>query len=188
MILGGGSNCQGCGCSAAAPECVCPLWDAVESDEDEAADDFWIGQMFYTGPSARIITSIQLRTPDWSTLANRADAKLYIYRDRYEAPGYFIPAEQSSHLMTNPTTYGHDVTFTSAGFTVDADTYYWAVLQNAGKWEWTNNQGCLNTRPAGADPNNYLPYCSVRWAWFSVNLWQPSNGGPYMLRVFGDYI
>jgi hypothetical protein len=186
MLLGGGSSCQACGCGQVAPECICPLWEAAESGSDEASSTFWIAQLFYTGNAGKIITAIQIRTPDWSTLANRASARLHIYSYISDTGG--PRPDQSLHVLTNPTTYGNDVTFTSAGFTVSAGTRYWAVLRDAGIWEWTNNEGCLTSLPAGTDLDTAIPYCQTRWAWYSQSLWEINLGGPYMMRVFGDDI
>jgi hypothetical protein len=176
MLLGGGSSCQACGCgSAPDPDCVCNIFDAPVISQSTAQSNIWAASMFLTGSSGKIITSIQLRTPTW-TSANSSGATLKIFSHSTANGG--IP-NAALHTLTYPATLGDDVTFTSVGYTVSANTYYWVVLSENGPWEFTDHNACID---------GTVPYCQIRWADYVSGTWSPADGGPYAFRIFGDDI
>jgi hypothetical protein len=172
MLLGGGSSCQQCGC---APGCVCNIFDAPVAGQNTSDAGNKGASQFLTGSSARVITAIQLRTPLWTT-ANSSGAVLEIWSHSTAQLG--IP-DAPVHTLTYPSTLGDDVTFTSAGYTVAANTYYWVVLSAAGSWEFTDHNACIT---------GTQPYCQLRWADYTYFNWYPGNGGPYAFKIFGDEI
>jgi hypothetical protein len=190
MLLGGGSSCQQCGCP---PGCECNIFDAPEIIWSSADSVTKLASTFLTGSAARVITAIQLRTPVWTAenstnfYGDGAPAKLEIWSNKLRTPNQtivdFIP-DAPLHTLTFPTTLGENVTFTSSGYTVSANTYYWVVLSIAGRWTFTNHNLCID---------DTVPYCQIRYAdftypYFGDSSWLVGSGGPYAFRLIGDEI
>ena len=179
MILGGGSSCQKCGCPSG---CVCNIFDAPEITSNSADSSVKLASMFLTGSAARNITAIQLRSPLW-TAGNSTGATLEIWSSVLRADNELVP-NALLHTLTYPATLEQNVTFTSSGYTVSANTNYWVVLSIAGPWTFTDHNFCID---------GTVPYCQIRWADFiypyiGVDQWSPGEGGPYAFRIFGDEI
>lgn len=186
MILGGWVAQQKCGCSVSCGPSECNIYEAEPMGTNIVDATNWSGSQFLTGDTGRIITSIQLRTPDWTQLPNYSTFASYtslrLYGNDTANGGQPDIAGGVLHTFTDPTDFTGDVTFTSIGYTVAANTYYWVVLSGFGNWEYTDHNPCI----PGTDP-----YCQLRWVDMSASggvIAPPGVGNPYAFRVFGDEI
>ena len=153
--------------ASAAPVVLYDSITANTADGSNTADvTNWLANEFKTDSVAYDLTSVVLKLA--STPLGTMEVDLYSNNPTGNVPGSVIGG------FSNPGSLAAgDLTFTPAiPQQLLPNTSYWVVLKNSGTWNYTNG---LATGPGA----------SQRWAdgLNSGAIWNPSNGGPYMMTV-----
>jgi hypothetical protein len=139
MLLGGGSNCQGCGCkpddclSYSTPTNLFAYFDG----------DIWLAASIVVGDSAITINSVTIYADDFNaplnpdgTLENNEDAPFcLIYSSNTPDPEYPGGSTLLALIatLTPPSLFSPKPwTFTHSGLSLSANTIYWVVMGAGG--------------------------------------------------------
>ena len=160
--------------------CDCPFFDGTPISTNTPDISTKVASRFRVG-AACYLKSIQLRTPWWPA-PTAWTPRLSVWSDDASPSTGPIPSS-SLHTLATPALPVENPVFTSAGYSLAANTYYWAVLDvvvtGSGygayySWYFTDyDSSCVSS----------LPYCDDWWADYSYGYWASSKGGPYAMKT-----
>lgn len=168
MILGGGSNCQGCGCSPGG----CTI-KTVGGYDQYLLSNAAVGARIGPFDASFSITSVTLLTDGLSYALNSPPnpfteplLELWAHDSANNLPnlpsigGFPVPDILATFTAPGSFSPG-DWVFTHAGYTVSAGTYYWLVLRYNGKWAyWEEN---CDTHATFASSAECVAACCDYW-------------------------
>lgn len=142
MLLGGGSSCQGCGCSPAA----CTQDGPYVSDT--AADTVtWIAQSFVAPSGGLTLTKATWAIDSYEPLSGTLIGgiavnypKCYLYSSK--ASGSSQEPDSQLAQLSGPTTLASDSWEFTATYLLTGGTRYWIVLINNGTPIFYNSPEC----------------------------------------------
>jgi hypothetical protein len=149
MLLGGGSNCQSCGCAPGG--CTIKTvggYDLYLETNKALAARIGPFDSSFAITSATILTDgLTYALPYTSPLL-----ELWAHDAANNLPNLPSAVPDVLATFTAPASFASgNWVFTHAGYTVSAGTYYWIVLRHNGKWAyWEENCGAQTTYPSFA--------------------------------------
>jgi hypothetical protein len=159
MLLGGGSSCQQCGCSPGG----CTIKTIGGYDQYLITPKLALAARIGQFPSSITVTSVTITTDGLKyALASPPEAdttpvlQLWVHDATNNLPDLpsvgGVPVPNVLATFTAPGSFAAgDWVFTHAGHTLSANTYYWIVLRNNGKWAyWEENCNTHATFPSSA--------------------------------------
>jgi hypothetical protein len=158
MLLGGGSNCQSCGCSPGG----CTI--KTVGGYDTFLEPLYGALAARVGPfdTSFAITSVTLLTDGLTVALNSPPdefseplLELWGHDAVNNVPNLRQISQEPPEILATFTAPGSfapgNWVFTHAGYTVSASTYYWIVLRYNGKWAyWEENCDTHATFPSSA--------------------------------------
>ena len=191
MLLGGGSNCQACGCK---PDC--PSFDFTAVGYDTATNATWLAQSFIVPAGGLTLTSatfdIAGYVPLQGTLppgsySNYPRSKVYENEDG-TGPNLGSVRPQANALATLTAPSVADLnnatwTFTHAGYSLTAGLRYWLSLEVNGDWNYYNGPV---TPPFVGLPDGLCEKPGLSFTTTAGAVWVFVNGytdTPYLLTI-----
>jgi hypothetical protein len=198
MLLGGGSNCQSCGCAPAVSGCTIKTVGGY---------DTYLGQKITEEPKNMLAARIgpfdsSFAITAVTILTNGLRYALQSPPLPYTVPTLELWAHNATNNLPNTLAAGApDVlatftepasfaagewVFTNAGYTVSSGTYYWIVLRYNGEWAyWEENCDTHATFPSSGA---CVAACCDYWTFGSLGLFGGESASWFSVEYCGGYV
>ena len=155
MLLGGGGNCQGCGCSGGG--CT-EFYD----DETGVSSTGWVAGGFTTPPGGLTLSSATIYINSGATTAALADLRLELY----SSTALLVPNALVVSL-TAPGAIADAMTWTAPDEPLTGSTLYYLVFRVSGAgsspWKWEGYTDPLDDEPCRLYYHSYTNNGGTSW-------------------------